>query len=307
MEKAVQRNDSLDLPDVSVDQLAYVIYTSGTTGKPKGVQLTHRNLSHYVNWLTHEVTLQECDRTALLSSYAYDLGYTSIFPVLKAGGTLYIPREDVYTDPVRLMRFIDEQELTYIKMTPSLFHMMADSKGYTFDALRLVVLGGEPIVSEDVETFMKQHPCVAVMNHYGPTETTIGTVSKLMTPHELDALKERSIIGKPIAHTRALVCNREQRLVPYGAPGELYISGDGVSKGYLNQPELTAERFLENPYFPQERMYRTGDLVRQHANGEIEFLGRVDDQVKIRGYRIEKQEIEHAARALSTIQKCMSK
>ena len=303
VEKAVQRNDSLDLPDVSVDQLAYVIYTSGTTGKPKGVQLTHRNLSHYVNWLTHEVTLQECDRTALLSSYAYDLGYTSIFPVLKAGGTLYIPREDVYTDPVRLMRFIDEQELTYIKMTPSLFHMMADSKGYTFDALRLVVLGGEPIVSEDVETFMKQHPCVAVMNHYGPTETTIGTVSKLMTPHELDALKERSIIGKPIAHTRALVCNREQRLVPYGAPGELYISGDGVSKGYLNQPELTAERFLENPYFPQERMYRTGDLVRQHANGEIEFLGRVDDQVKIRGYRIEKQEIEHAARALSTIQK----
>ncbi|MGF0004876.1 amino acid adenylation domain-containing protein [Bacillus altitudinis] len=303
VEKAVQRNDSLDLPDVSVDQLAYVIYTSGTTGKPKGVQLTHRNLSHYVNWLTHEVTLQECDRTALLSSYAYDLGYTSIFPILKAGGTLYIPHEDVYTDPVRLMRFIDEQELTYIKMTPSLFHMMADSKGHTFDALRLVVLGGEPIVSEDVETFMKQHLCVAVMNHYGPTETTIGTVSKLMTPHELDALKERSIIGKPIAHTRALVCNREQRLVPYGAPGELYISGDGVSRGYLNQPELTAERFLENPYFPQERMYRTGDLVRQHANGEIEFLGRVDDQVKIRGYRIEKQEIEHAARALSSIQK----
>ncbi|MCY7688754.1 AMP-binding protein, partial [Bacillus altitudinis] len=138
---------------------------------------------------------------ALLSSYAYDLGYTSIFPILKAGGTLYIPHEDVYTDPVCLMRFIDEQELTYIKMTPSLFHMMADSKGHTFDALRLVVLGGEPIVSEDVETFMKQHPCVAVMNHYGPTETTIGTVSKLMTPHELDALKERSIIGKPIAHT----------------------------------------------------------------------------------------------------------
>lgn len=89
--------------------------------------------------------------------------------------------------------------------------------------------------------------------------------------------------------------------------GELYISGDGVSRGYLNQPELTAERFLENPYFPQERMYRTGDLVRQHANGEIEFLGRVDDQVKIRGYRIEKQEIEHAARALSSIQKYMSK
>ncbi|MBD3860021.1 amino acid adenylation domain-containing protein [Bacillus sp. 28A-2] len=302
VEKAVHQSHSLDVPDVSVDQLSYVIYTSGTTGKPKGVQLTHRNLSHYVNWLTNEVTLQECDRTALFSSYAYDLGYTSIFPVLKAGGTLYVPREDVYTDPVRLMRFIDEQELTYIKMTPSLFHMMADSKDHAFNALRLVVLGGEPIVPEDVETFMKQHPCVAVMNHYGPTETTIGTVTKLITPHELDALKEHSIIGQPIAHTRALVCNRELRLVPYGAPGELYISGDGVSKGYLNQPELTAERFLEHPFFPRERMYRTGDLVRQHANGDIEFLGRVDDQVKIRGYRIEKQEIEHAARALSTIQ-----
>ncbi|WP_458110063.1 amino acid adenylation domain-containing protein [Bacillus zhangzhouensis] len=302
VEKAVHQNHSLDLPDVSVDQLAYVIYTSGTTGKPKGVQLTHRNLSHYVNWLTNAVTLQECDRTALLSSYAYDLGYTSIFPVLKAGGTLYVPREDVYTDPVRLIRFIDEQELTYIKMTPSLFHMMADTKNHEFAALRLVVLGGEPIVPEDVETFMKQHPCVAVMNHYGPTETTIGTVTKLITPHELGALKERSVIGQPIAHTRALVCNREQRLVPYGAPGELYISGEGVSKGYLNQPELTAERFLENPFFPQEKMYRTGDLVRQLANGDIEFLGRVDDQVKIRGYRIEKQEIEHAARALSTLQ-----
>ncbi|QGX67144.1 amino acid adenylation domain-containing protein [Bacillus sp. ms-22] len=302
VEKAVRQNHSLDLPEVSVDQLAYVIYTSGTTGKPKGVQLTHRNLSHYVNWLTNEVTMQECDRTALLSSYAYDLGYTSIFPVLKAGGALYVPREDVYTDPVCLMRFIDEQELTYIKMTPSLFHMMADSPQYAFDALRLVVLGGEPIVPKDVETFMKHHPCVAVMNHYGPTETTIGTVTKLITPHELDALKERSLIGKPIAHTSALVCNREHRLVPYGAPGELYISGEGVSRGYLNQPELTAERFLENPFFPQERMYRTGDLVRQHANGDIEFLGRVDDQVKIRGYRIEKQEIEHAARALSFIQ-----
>ncbi|MFJ6206412.1 non-ribosomal peptide synthetase [Bacillus pumilus] len=302
VEKAVQQSRSLDLPEGSADQLAYVIYTSGTTGKPKGVQLTHRNLSHYVNWLTNEVTLQECDRTALLSSYAYDLGYTSIFPVLKAGGTLYVPREDVYTDPVRLMRLIDEQELTYIKMTPSLFHMMADSKDHAFNALRLVILGGEPIVSEDVETFMEQHPCVAVMNHYGPTETTIGTVTKLITPQELGALKDRSVIGQPIAHTRALALNRQQRLVPYGAPGELYISGEGVSRGYLNQPELTAERFLKNPYYPQERMYRTGDLVRQHANGDIEFLGRIDDQVKIRGYRIEKQEIEHAARARLSIQ-----
>ncbi|OLP65658.1 Surfactin synthase subunit 2 [Bacillus pumilus] len=302
VENAVHQIHAIDLPQVPVDQLAYVIYTSGTTGKPKGVQLTHRNLSHYVNWLTKEVSLQECDRTALLSSYAYDLGYTSIFPVLKAGGAFYIPREDVYTDPVRLMRFINEQELTYIKMTPSLFHMVADSKNQELDNLRLVVLGGEPIVPEDVETFMHHHPYVAVMNHYGPTETTIGTVTKLITPHDIDDLKTRPVIGHPIAHTRALVCNREQRLVPYGAPGELYISGDGVSRGYLNQLELTAERFLESPYFPNERMYRTGDLVRQYANGEIEFLGRVDDQVKIRGYRIEKQEIEHAARTLPFIQ-----
>ncbi|AVM22674.1 non-ribosomal peptide synthetase [Bacillus pumilus] len=303
VEKAVHQSRTIDLPEVSTDQLAYVIYTSGTTGKPKGVQLTHRNLSHYVNWLTNEVTLQDYDRTALLSSYAYDLGYTSIFPVLKAGGTLYVPREDVYTDPVRLMCLIDEQELTYIKMTPSLFHMMADSQDHAFNDLRLVVLGGEPIVSEDVETFMEQHPYVAVMNHYGPTETTIGTVTKLITPHELGALKDRSVIGQPIAHTRVLALNQQKRLVPYGAPGELYISGEGVSRGYLNQPELTAERFIENPYFPEERMYRTGDLVRQHANGDIEFLGRVDDQVKIRGYRIEKQEIEHAARAQLSIPK----
>ncbi|MFS0655871.1 amino acid adenylation domain-containing protein [Bacillus sp. 179-C3.3 HS] len=303
VEKAVdQAHSQRPLPKVCVDQLAYVIYTSGTTGKPKGVQLTHRNLSHYVNWLTKEVSLQECDRTALLSSYAYDLGYTSIFPILKAGGSLYLPREDVYTDPVQLKRFMHEQELTYIKMTPSLFHMMADSKNDDFDTLRLVILGGEPIIPEDVDTFIRQHPYVTVMNHYGPTETTIGTVSKLITMQDLEDLKARPVIGQPIAHTRALVCNQAQRLVPYGAPGELYISGDGVSRGYLNQPELTAERFLENPYFPNERMYRTGDLVRQHANGEIEFLGRVDDQVKIRGYRIEKQEIEHAARTIPLVQ-----
>ncbi|MGE6632448.1 amino acid adenylation domain-containing protein, partial [Bacillus sp. NPDC077027] len=302
IEEAILQASSSHRPAVSVDQLAYLIYTSGTTGKPKGVQLTHRNLVHYVSWFTREVSLQDFDRTALLSSYAYDLGYTSLFPVLKAGGTLYIPKQDVYTDPIRLAQYIDEQELTYVKMTPSLFHMMADTNAYDFSSLRLVVLGGEPIIPEDVEIFYQHHPCVAVMNHYGPTETAIGTVAKLIDPCDMAGFKKRSVIGQPIEGARALVLNGQQRLVPHGAPGELYISGEGLSRGYHNQPELTQERFLQNPYILGERMYRTGDVVRQHPNGDIEFLGRTDDQVKIRGYRIEKKEIEHVARTSGLVQ-----
>ncbi|MEC0235535.1 amino acid adenylation domain-containing protein [Paenibacillus kribbensis] len=278
------------------ESLAYIIYTSGTTGNPKGVQLTHRGLLHYARWFAAEAKLSPDDKTMLLSSYAFDLGYTSLYPVLLAGGELHIVSKETVTSPDRLSRYIGEQEITYIKCTPSLFHTLVPAQNFAVTehlaSLRLAVLGGEPINPADLRRFHGRYPRTRLMNHYGPTETTVGAVAQFIDTERLEEYVSRPTIGRPIRGAGAFILNPGRRLVAPGVIGELYLAGPGLARGYLNRPDLTAEKFVTNPYDPEKMLFRTGDLARMLPDGRIEFMGRRDDQVKIRGYRVEPKEIE---------------
>ncbi|MDW6053303.1 bacitracin non-ribosomal peptide synthetase BacC [Bacillus paralicheniformis] len=281
----------------AADQNAYIIYTSGSTGKPKGVFIRHGNVVNYTAWFMKEAGLTENDKAMLVSSYAFDLGYTSIFSALLSGSELHIARKECYTNAHRALKYIKENGITYIKLTPSLFNIFVNDPGFSAEkpcaSLRLVVLGGEMINTRDVETFYNQYPDHVVMNHYGPTETTIGSVFKVIDPEHLNSFKEYPVIGTPIHNTNVYVLDENMKLLPEGVYGELCIAGAGVTGGYVNKPDITKEKFVENPFAPHTKMYRTGDLARRLSDGNIELAGRMDSQVKVRGYRIEPEEIKN--------------
>ncbi|MCP4150357.1 MAG: amino acid adenylation domain-containing protein, partial [bacterium] len=286
----------------SSDQPVYMIYTSGTTGKPKGVVLKHGNLVNYVHWFTRTTRLTGEDKTVLTSSFAFDLGYTSIYPALLSGAQLHIIPKETYMLAESLLNYIREQAITYLKITPSLFSTIVSAPYFSAAmcrSLRLIVLGGEAIDAADVEKAYGVCEHLAVMNHYGPTEVTIGCIAQFIEPGELEAFIKRPIIGTPIDNTKAYILDKHMDIVPVGIAGELFLSGAGVAAGYFKSETLTAEKFIANTYLDDgetaashNRIYRTGDFTRWHADGKIEFLGRIDHQVKIRGYRIELGEIE---------------
>ncbi|MCP4155136.1 MAG: amino acid adenylation domain-containing protein, partial [bacterium] len=287
------------------DNPVYVIYTSGTTGKPKGVLLAHRNLVNYVNWFAGKAGLSNEDNALLTSSFTFDLGYTSLFPPLLTGGRMHIIPREAYLAAATFINYITRKEITYLKVTPSLFSILVRShelSAETCPRLRLIVMGGEAINPEDVGEAHRACPQLEIINHYGPTEATIGTVARYVSFERFARGEDTVSIGKPIANTGAYILDKYAKPVPVGIPGELCVGGDCLARGYLNQPELTAEKFLpypktkeqdEAPYTLPHTIYRTGDLARWQVDGNIEFLGRIDHQVKIRGYRIELGEIEN--------------
>jgi amino acid adenylation domain-containing protein/non-ribosomal peptide synthase protein (TIGR01720 family) len=304
---------------------AYVIYTSGTSGTPRGVVVRQDSLVNYVHWFSRAARLSEGDRAALTSSLVFDLGYTALYPALLKGLGLHVLGREVYLFPRRLLDYIKQQGITYVKMTPSLWTTLVNSPHFSrerCETLRLVVLGGEEIDPADVGRVHRVCAHLEVMNHYGPTEATIGAVAQYIDFDRWDAFNRRPTIGRPIDNTAVLILDRELRLLPVGVPGELCLAGAGLSSGYLNRPELTADKFINlaakgredtrspsyQPLNPKSQiltpksyplnpksqpLYRTGDLCRFLADGTVEFLGRLDQQVKIRGYRIELAEIEN--------------
>jgi amino acid adenylation domain-containing protein len=280
------------------ENLVYVIYTSGSTGVPKGVAVRHRNLVNYSHFIRQRLRVDDHPEGlhfATVSTIGADLGNTCIYPSLISGGCLHLISYDDSTDADRLGAYAEKYPLDVLKIVPSHLQALLDSP----NARRVLprkhlVMGGETFTSALAEKIFAAGGTCEVFNHYGPTETTVGSLTLRLADFDWKHSQGTSIpIGRPIANTQIYILDSHRQPVPTGAVGELYIAGDGVSAGYLNQPEMTEERFLRDPFRAEEsQMYRTGDLARFLPDGNVEFLGRRDDQVKIRGFRIELGEIE---------------
>ena len=275
----------------SGSQLAYVIYTSGSTGKPKGVMIEHRNLLDYYYGLNKNIQVSECSSFALVSTIATDLGNTVIYASLLSGGALHILSKELVSNIEYLHNYFNENKIDCLKIVPSHWKALSAENNLLLPQ-KLLIFGGEALQVGVVELIRLEGTPCRIVNHYGPTETTIG---KLLHEVKPENCYGRVIpIGKPFSNTIVYVLSKEMQLCPVGISGFLYITGEGLARGYYNNANLTEEKFTTNPFAKQQgqKMYGTGDLVKWLPDGNIEFIGRVDDQVKIRGYRIELGEIE---------------
>ncbi|WP_186001748.1 non-ribosomal peptide synthetase [Corallococcus sp. Z5C101001] len=287
---------------VDAGALAYVLFTSGSTGRPKGVGVTHAQLSVYVRSVTARLGLEECDSFALVSTFAADLGNTVLFPALCTGGLLHVLSQERVTQPDALGDFFKRHPIDCMKIVPShLAALMAAAEPRDVLPRKRLVLGGESTPWALVDAVHALMPGCEVHNHYGPTETTVGVLAGRV---EGDGARNASVpLGRPLEHSHVYVLDGAGGLAPVGVPGELYIGGAQVARGYLGRPDLTAERFLPDAFSPTPgaRMYRTGDRARWRDDGRIEFLGRADFQVKVRGFRVEPGEVATALRALPSV------
>src|ERR1041385_4895839 len=278
---------------VTAENLAYVIYTSGSTGIPKGVMVPHRALGNHMAWMQQRFPLTPADRVIQKTPFSFDASVWELFAPLLVGARLVIAAPGGHRDVAYLVRFIKEQQITAIKIVPSLLEPLLEESGIEeCVSLRYVFCGAEAMPVQLVEKFY-QRLHAEFFNLYGPTEAAIDVTYWACER----GTNRRSIpIGRPIINTQAYVLDEALRAVPVGVRGELYVGGESLAHGYWQRAGLTAERFVPNPYSttPGARLYRTGDVVRWNEAGEIEYFGRNDHQVKIRGFRIETGEIETA-------------
>ena len=281
---------------IAPEHLFYIIYTSGSTGTPKGVKLPHSALANYFNWFVNRFEIGPNDKSLLFASVAFDLGYTSLWGTLLAGGTLFVLEDSQHLDPETLNTALLEHKVTYIKLTPSHFSLIVNGLDFEQEvvnhALKLVLLGGEEIRTQDLDRYLTYRSNLRFVNHYGPTEATIGTIYHEIDNERFQEYKRLPVIGQPVWNQKVFILDSTGQLVPKGIPGEICVSGPSLAQGYLNRQELTQERFVESPFEKGQFLYRTGDKGRWVENDTIEFLGRLDTQVKIRGYRVELGEIE---------------
>jgi len=283
-------------PDVGVrpDNLAYVIYTSGSTGRPKGVCIEHRNIVGYVLAICERLRFEPGMNHATVSTIAADLGNTVIFPALATGGCLHVVSQQRAENQALLSEYFARERIDVLKIVPS--HLAALQTGQNPQLVMpkaRLILGGEASRLDWIERLRALAPRCEIHNHYGPTETTVGVLTYQVGP-ELPSTRTGTLpLGRPLPHARVYVLDGTGAPVPVGEQGELCIGGSGVGRGYLNRPELTAEKFVLDPFADAPaRLYRTGDVARFLPDGNIEFCGRLDDQVKLHGYRIELGEIE---------------
>lgn len=291
--KNLTQTDYLSRPD----SLAYVIYTSGSTGNPKGVQILHSSLTNFLLSMQKTPGLSSEDNVLALTTLSFDISGLEIFLPLATGARITIVSRDEAKDGKELLKKIRKEKVTTVQATPSTWKMLLDS-GWN-DKLNIKALcGGEALSRELADKILDRVD--ELWNMYGPTETTIWSSCAKVN-------KEDTInIGKPIANTQFYIVDNNLNFCPPGVPGELLIGGAGLSIGYLNKPELTAEKFIVNPFDKEKRtkVYRTGDLVKLNSKMQIEFLGRIDSQVKIRGFRIELDEIESVIKQSELVKDC---
>ncbi|MFC8850560.1 MULTISPECIES: amino acid adenylation domain-containing protein [unclassified Micromonospora] len=280
-------------PETGGGDLAYVIYTSGSTGTPKGVAVAHRQVLRYLDGVADRFAVVPAARYALLQSMSFDFAVTVFYLALATGGTVHLVQRRC--TGAELAEQLRAHRIDYLKITPShLAALAADAEPGELLPARALILGGEASALERIAP-LAATGTARVFNHYGPTEATVGVAT-----YEVTA--DRSACGpvptgRPLPHARMYLLDERMQPVPVGVPGELYLGGDRLARGYLHRPGLTAERFVPDPYGPPgARLYRTGDLGRWRADGQLVFLGRRDHQVKIRGYRVELGEVEAALR-----------
>ncbi|WP_405617058.1 amino acid adenylation domain-containing protein [Streptomyces sp. NBC_00076] len=300
---------SLTVPD----NVVYVIYTSGSTGRPKGVTLAHAQVVRLLETVQEHYGFDEHDVWALFHSYAFDVSVFEMWGALLHGGTLVVVPREVTRSPEEFLDLLVEREVTVVAQTPTAFRSLLAQATAPGDrrlkqlSLRAVVLAGEKLEVGDVRPWSERLGLgrTALVNMYGPTETTVYCTYHRLTPRDVGA-GGSAPIGRPLSDTTLHLLDRSGELVPVGAPGELYVGGPGVARGYLGRPELTAERFVPDPFGPPgARLYRTGDLARRRQDGSLEFLGRADDQVKLHGYRIEPGEISARLTAHSAVREAV--
>ncbi len=270
----------------TAENLAYVIYTSGSTGRPKGVQIPHGAVVNFLLSMSQQPGLSAEDRWLAVTTLSFDIAALELFLPLLVGASVIVASKDVVTSGAALAESVSHMHATVMQATPITWRMML-AAGWQGDAHLKVLCGGEALPPELAQQLRPK--VAALWNLYGPTETTIWS-----TVCEIKRGENGVTIGRPIANTQIYILSPELQPMPIGVPGELYIGGDGLARGYLHRPELTAERFIEHPFSkePGARLYKTGDLARYRADGTIEHLGRLDYQVKLRGFRIELGEIE---------------
>lgn len=286
-------------PAFEIGELAYVIFTSGSTGRPKGVEVLNHGLSAFMAAMAEEPGISSADRLLSVTTVSFDIAALEIFLPLITGATLYIARREDAMNGQALQRLLADNAITFFQATPATYHILLLTGWQGSPGIKLLC-GGEAMPPELAGRLLER--CSSLWNMYGPTETTIWSTVK-----EVRSAQSPMPIGSAIRGTRTYVLTEEFSQVPVGVPGELYIAGEGVAKGYHDRPELTAERFLPDAFSaqPGARMYRTGDLVRMCDNGDLVYLGRLDNQVKIRGFRIELGDIEAAIKEIDTVSQCV--
>jgi amino acid adenylation domain-containing protein len=279
----------------TANNLVHVIYTSGSTGIPNGVAVEHQQLCNYLHGVAKRLELPNSASFATVSTLAADLGNTMVFVSLCTGGCLHILSQERVADPDAMADYLQCHAIDCLKIVPSHLEALQTSPHpEQVMPRRLLILGGEASRGDWVESLRKLAPNCAILNHYGPTEATVGVLTYRVEKDTALPITATLPLGCPLPNVQIYLLDQHLQPVPVGVRGELYIGGTSLTRGYLNQPELTAEKFILNPYsnMPGARLYKTGDMARHLPDGTIEFLGRLDNQVKIRGYRIELGEIE---------------
>ncbi len=298
----IARESRKNLPCAATpENLAYIVYTSGSTGTPKGVTVPHRAVNRLV-LNTNYIQFTKDDRVAQVSTASFDAATFEIWGALLNGATLVGINRDISLSPADFARELREQNISAMFLTAALFNQLAEVVPGAFATVRTMMFGGEAGDPKSVARVLKHKPPQCLVNGYGPTENTTFSAC-----YEVKSLADNAItvpIGRPISNSQCYILDAHLNPMPIGVPGELHVGGDGLARGYWNRPQLTAQKFIKNPFQPEELIYKTGDLARWLPDGNIEFLGRLDEQVKIRGFRVELGEIESILARHPAIREC---